>query len=288
MASARAGLSMLFLHRAPRPPLDTFVEAVWLCHQEPRPLVLERVLPTGRAQLIVNLKEDETRLYDPERQYRCVASDGTVLSGVHPRYQIIDTDEQEYVVGVAFKPGGCVPFFKVPAHVTAGLDVPLDELCGGHLGSKLRERLLECQTDESRLDVIETVLEEMWTARMVHPAVAFALDMIHERPHATSISAITDAIGMSAKRFIERFKSDIGLTPKHYCRIQRFQRAVSRAHQGRQIDWAEVALDCGYFDQAHFIHDFRSFAGVTPTSYHAARTPFQNHVKFLQSNQAAV
>jgi AraC-like DNA-binding protein len=279
---------MLFLSRVPRPPLDAFVESVWLCHQDARPLTLERVLPTGRAQLIVNLKEDETRLYDPERKFRCVATSGAVLSGVHPRYQIIDTDEQEYVVGVAFKPGGCVPFFKTPAYETAGLDVPLEDLNPAHRASALRERLLESPTDEDRLDVIEQVLEEMWTARAVHPAVAFAIDTINRRPHATSITAITDAIGMSAKRFIERFKNDIGLTPKHYCRIQRFQRAIVRAHQDQTIDWAEVALDCGYFDQPHFIHDFRSFAGVTPTSYHAARTPFQNHVKFLQSSDAGV
>ena len=94
---------------------------------------------------------------------------------------------------------------------------------------------------------------------------------------------MTDAIGLSAKRFIERFKIEVGLTPKRYCRVRRFQRALALANRGRRVDWTGVALDCGYFDQAHFIHDFRSFAGLTPTEYLAARTSFQNHVKFLQS-----
>jgi AraC-like DNA-binding protein len=49
------------------------------------------------------------------------------------------------------------------------------------------------------------------------------------------------------------------------------------------VDWAEVALSCGYYDQAHFIHDFRAFSGLTPTGYRTARTAFQNHVSFLQS-----
>ena len=54
-------------------------------------------------------------------------------------------------------------------------------------------------------------------------------------------------------------------------------------NRGRPVDLTGVALDCGYCDQAHFIHDFRSFAGLTPTAYQSARTAFQNHVKFLQS-----
>ena len=93
---------------------------------------------------------------------------------------------------------------------------------------------------------------------------------------------------MSAKRFIERFKAQVGVSPKRYCRIRRFQQAVARAHRGRPVDWAQVALDCGYYDQSHFIHEFRAFSGLTPTAYQASRTPFQNHVKFLQSGEAAV
>ena len=104
----------------------------------------------------------------------------------------------------------------------------------------------------------------------------------------TSIAAVTDTIGLSAKRFIERFRMEVGITPKVYCRIRRFQRAVTMATRGRQVAWTQVALDAGYFDQAHFIHDFRSFAGLTPTAYQSARTWFQNHVKFLQSGAGGI
>jgi AraC-like DNA-binding protein len=67
----------------------------------------------------------------------------------------------------------------------------------------------------------------------------------------------------------------------------RFQRALACAERGRRADWTRIALDCGYFDQAHFIHDFRSFAGITPTAYDAGRTRFRNHVHFLQADSAA-
>jgi AraC-like DNA-binding protein len=279
---------VLFVQRRPRPPLDLFVESVWICRQAPGPHRLERVLPTGASQVIVNLKEDQTRLYDPEHAYRCISTSGAVLSGGHSRFQVIDTAEQEHVAGVAFKPGGTVAFFRVPAHETADCDVPLETLIGARRTATLRAQLLESDTSDAALEAIETTVLELWTSKAIHPAVTFALGAIDRAPETTSIAAVTGAIGMSAKRFIERFKNEVGMTPKRYCRVRRFQRALASAHRPAGVDWTQVALDCGYFDQAHFIHDFKSFAGVTPTAYQAARTPFQNHVKILQSDGSAL
>ncbi len=279
---------MHYRHRVPRPPLDLFVESIWVYQNDPRPNALERILPTGAAQLIVNLKEDQTRLYDPEAPHRCTATSGSLLSGVQSRFQIIDTSEQEYVAGVAFKPGGTVPFMRVPAHEATDADIPLEALWGRRRTTSLRERLLDGSSVDAKLDALEAVLLEMWTPLGLHPAVTFALAAFDRIPTTTSVARVTHEVGLSAKRFIERFKIDVGMTPKRYCRIRRFQRALARANGGRLVDWTRVALDCGYFDQAHFIHDFRSFAGLTPTEYQSARTSFQNHVKFLQSGQNTI
>jgi AraC-like DNA-binding protein len=279
---------MLFVQRPPRPPLDLFVDSMWICEQPAGPHRLERVLPTGASQFIINLKEDETRLYDADHGFRCLATSGSLLSGGHSRFQIIDTSEQEHVAGVAFAPGGTVAFLRVPAHETADRDVPLEELIGIRRTATLRERLLESDGAEAGLDALEAALLELWTSKPIHPAVTFALGVIDRVPHTASIAAVTDAVGMSAKRFIERFKADVGMTPKRYCRVRRFQRALASAHRPAGVEWTQVALECGYFDQAHFIHDFKSFAGVTPTGYQAARTSFQNHVKILQSDDAAL
>jgi AraC-like DNA-binding protein len=236
----------------------------------------------------VNLKEDQTRLYDPDSPHRFIATSGSVLSGVQSHFQVIDTSEQEYVAGVAFKPGGTVPFMRMPAHEASDADVPLESVWSPGRTAALRQRLLESASIDSTLDALEAVLHEIWRPPGLHPAVNFALAAFDRAPLTTSIAAVTDAIGLSAKRFIERFKFEVGLTPKRYCRIRRFQRALALSHRGRHVDWTRVALDCGYFDQAHFIHDFRSFAGLTPTGYQSARTSFQNHVKFLQSDDCGI
>ena len=272
---------MTFLSRRPAPPLDASVSAVWYFKSAPRPFALERVLPKGRAQLVVNLKEDRTRSYD--ERGACVVAPGAVVSGLGPQFEIIDTDEQEHVVGVVFKPGGTAGFFRDSAYAMRGRDVPLEALWGVIGTALLREALLEAATPEAALDVLEHALRQAQHGRETHPAVAFALAQFDRRPEAVRVGAVTDSIGMSAKRFIERFKAEVGLTPKQYCRLRRFQRAVSAAHAQVDLDWTDVALACGYFDQAHFIHDFRKFSGMTPGGYRSGRTVFPNHVTFLQS-----
>lgn len=275
--------SVCFVQRRPAPPLDSFIESLWLWDSGPRQFALERVLPTGCAQIIVNLKEDRTRLYSETNGSLPQVFPGTVVTGLSSRYQIIDTHEQEHVLGVSFRPGGLAPFFRMPAHELSGSDVPLEALWGAAGVSRLREQLLEAAGSEGKLAVMERVLGEAFRGRDIHPVVSFALGAIGRKPVVPSLAAIVQSTGLSQKRFIERFKADVGLTPKRYCRILRFQKAVALAHAAECVDWSGLALDCGYFDQAHFIHDFRAFAGVTPAAYLASRTEFQNHVNFLQS-----
>src|SRR5579884_147818 len=107
---------MLYLQRCPAPPLDRFVESIWVCRNDPRPFALERVLPSAAAQLLVNLAADETRAYEASgRGMDCRVSAGSIVSGVSTRFQIIDTAEQEHVAGVVFRPGGTVAFMAGPA-----------------------------------------------------------------------------------------------------------------------------------------------------------------------------
>jgi AraC-like DNA-binding protein len=275
---------MLFHCRRPRPPLDALVESVWLSEGDRRPREFERIMPWGGAQLVVNLAEDETRVYvDSRRGLVCHRSPGSTLTGVTTRFQIIDTDEQEHVVGVAFRPGGTVPFVASSAYELRDTAVPLEALWGRRRASRLREQLLESADPDSTLDVLERALLDLWRDRAPHPAVSFALAELQARPSVGRIARITDAVALSPKRFIERFKTDVGVTPKRYCRLLRFQRAVATAHRAAPIDWRALALACGYFDQAHMIHEFREFSGLTPTAYEAGRTAFRNHVIFLQS-----
>jgi AraC-like DNA-binding protein len=271
---------MLFVHRRPRAPLDQAIEAVWYFRRAPQPFALERVLPTGAAQLVINLKTDVTRAYDLRAQ--ATTAPGSVLVGPRTTFEIIDSYEQEHVAGVVFRPGGTRAVFAPPAH-KFGADVPLETLWTAAAADRLREQLLAAASPTAALDVLEQTLLAAWRDRPAHPAVTAALAAFTRAPYAVRVGDVAGAVGLSRKRFIERFRAEVGLTPKQFCRVRRFQQALARAHADQEVDWIDVALSSGYCDQAHFIHDFRAFSGLTPTGYRAGRTAFQNHVTFLQS-----
>lgn len=190
-------------------------------------------------------------------------------------------------MGVTFRPGGTAPFFRLPAHELCDADIPLEFLWDRARAARLREQLLAAATPAATLDILEHTMAQTWQSRTVDPAIAFALDAFDAGSQTVNIPAVADRIGLSPKRLVERFKAAVGMPPKRYCRILRFQRALVCTQRGRSLDWTRIALDCGYFDQAHFIHDFRAFSGITPTGYDAGRTQFRNHVHFLQSAAAA-
>jgi AraC-like DNA-binding protein len=170
----------------------------------------------------------------------------------------------------------------MPASEITNTDVPLEFLWGRTTVERLREQLLAALSPDNALDRLEAGLLSVWKDQVSHPAVAFALRRFRATPSLARIQTVTDATGLSPKRFIERFKTEVGVTPKQYCRLLRFQCAVQLTYK-REVNWAQLALDCGYFDQAHFIHEFREFSGLTPCGYQTACTEFQNHVNFLQS-----
>ena len=113
---------------------------------------------------------------------------------------------------------------------------------------------------------------------MRHPAVTYALEEFHNITQTRTVTGVTEQIGISPKRFISIFSQEVGLTPKLFCRIRRFQDTLQRIKSGRQIDWAEIALSGGYFDQAHFIHDFQAFSGLNPSTYLRHQGEHLNHV----------
>lgn len=269
---------MQFYHHVPAPPLSQFVGLLWLYEDYHQPHKMERLLPDGSMELVINLIDDRVRVYDPLDTTKFDTLRGSVIVGAHSEFFVIDTAEQHHVAGVHFKPGGAFPFFDPPASELRNMQVSLEDLWGS-LAGELRERLLAAPTPEGKFRILEqTLLARVAETLQRHPAVAYALHEFHGLPHTRTIADVTGQIGLSAKRFIQVFSGEVGLTPKLFCRVQRFQRVLRRIGTGRPVEWAAVAADCGYFDQAHFIRDFRAFSGMNPSAYITQRTEHLNHV----------
>lgn len=253
--------------------LRPFVQSFWHFTGD-LPHARERILPTGTMQLLVNLDEDAFRLYVGEDFGRVERMRGAVISGAYARPFGIDTDEQRCVVGVAFRPGGAAPFFGPPCDALREDHVELERLWGRE-GQLLRERLLEAPTPTAALRTLEGVL----LRQVAHPLevdepVDFALGAL---TRGAPVGRVTSHLGMTPKRFIRRFQEQVGITPKRYARVRRFGRVLEAWEQGRAVNWSAVAASCGYFDQAHLIHEFQEFSGMNPTHYRPRAAGDRNH-----------
>lgn len=238
-------------------------------------------MPNGEPAIIFNLRDDPIRIYDAQNLCRYDNYGLAVLSGARSGCFVIDNQQQERVIGVQFLPGGAFPFFRMPPSEAENISINLEDLWPRR-AAEIREQLLAAPDVESMLVRLEQcLLEQLVRPPELHPAVAYALDRFRWSPGSARIAEVSDRIGLSARRFIELFQRQVGLTPKVFCRVRRFQHALRTVHGQREVDWAQVALECGYYDQPHFIHDFQSLSGLTPNSYLASATPHLNHVPLI-------
>jgi len=254
------------------------VEAFY-CYEGDAPQhIKERRLPDGSMELVVNLHEDTIRVYDRQHTDRVQSFSGCVLSGAHSEFSVIDTATLVSTIGVHFKPGGAFPFLRMPATELSSQVIDLSALWGAE-ATDLREQLLAAHAADTKFYILEQfLLEHAGGLDSTHPAVRYALAEFQTIAERRSIAEITKELGLSPKRFIQVFSEAVGLTPKLFCRILRFQRVLCRLEKGASVEWKDIALDCGYYDQAHFNHDFQAFSGLTPSSYLTRRSEFRNHV----------
>ena len=253
-----------FSHYSPRWPLTSYIVGFWAYGHYAQNHKQERLLPTGTMNLVFTVDGTEPG--------------STTVSGSHSKYILLDTTKPFSAIAASFRPGGGFPFFGVPANALGNLNVPLESLLRQE-ARDLRDRLMSALTALEAFRELETFLLNRLKEHTGRAAgVRYALKTFHFASRPPRISEVAEDIGWTAKKFITTFSKEVGLTPKAYSRVVRFRRAIDLVDGGRDIDWTQVALSCGYFDQAHFIHDFRGFCGVTPTEFLRKRVS-TNHVR---------
>ena len=266
------------------------------CYESALPPGRDRVLPNGTMTLMVNLAEDEFRTYSGPGGQTVHRAAGAMLSGPDPRAVMIDTAEQRRGLSVSFTFGGAAPFFPLPFGAMTGQLVSLDALWGRD-GAVLRERLLEIPDPRRQFAVLEEVLlahraEDRTGLPGDGQAIGYAAA---ELARGRRVRDVAEDVGLLPRTFTRRFRDQTGLTPKRFARIQRLQRVAATVAAGHEAaggeaaghgpyqgagytDWARVAADHGYCDQAHLIDDFRDIAGITPGAYRPRSAAERNHL----------
>ena len=253
------------MYHVPGPPLSDFVELLWYFRGTEISNAKERVLPTGAVDLIIRL--DSARTSD------------SGMHGPRTRSVVIRTSSRFELLGVHFKHGGAFPFVRLPVGALQNIGVTLSDLWGERNAQRLLSDLHEARRAETKFRVLEQWLIQLAGDRLQnHPAVTFAMRAFCSGPFG-SAAEIADKTGYSQRHFIDLFRNEVGLKPKQFHRLQRFRKVIESVQRQADVDWTDIGLSAGYFDQAHLIHDFREFSDLTPEQYLKFRTPFINHVR---------
>jgi AraC-like DNA-binding protein len=270
---------MFSVLHTPAAPLSAFVSNLWSLSDAPSH-ARERIVPSGTFELVINLNEDEFRIYESTETERVRRFSGAMVSGAYGSSFVIDTREHASVIGVHFKPGGALPFLGHPPGMFGDSHIDLETLWGAR-AIELRDRLCSAPTSALRFQILEGALLA-WLSRPFkrHGVIPVALD---ELRRGTSVGEIVRQVDLSHRRFSELFTAQVGITPKLYGRIQRFQRASGLARQCSSPDWCALAAECGYFDQSHLIRDFIAFSGLSPVEFLRQSSPElkEGHVALL-------
>lgn len=272
---------MLYLEHIPAPPLDRFIRILWYARAPQPNHTRERILPTGNTQVILNLARDYL-LDCPEGGLERRSAPSAVI-GARSIYEIVNTSDMADLIGIVFQPDGFPLFASHAADLFSNRGVDLEDVWGVRVRA-LRDRLRELSTPQARLHCFERFLAQTFGARLLqarpmhHCAVDYALRRFAHAPSVVTVRDVARSTGWSERRFSQVFREQVGLSPKVWCRVQRFQRAVKQLHAGVDVPWSRMALDCGFFDQSHFANEFRAFSGVDVTTYSARRTVWANHI----------
>ncbi|HZY61806.1 MAG TPA: helix-turn-helix domain-containing protein [Edaphobacter sp.] len=270
---------MIYLEHRAHPALAPFIKMLWYARDPDAAHRHERVLPTGNSQIVISLARDyltdANNVADP-----LLHSPASILLGIYSRHQQIDAIDLAELIGIVFKPGGTLPFFRENARLFANCETALEDIWGND-AEFLRDQLRESATPKQKFALLEDeLLRRLHRSQKPHlnPVAKFVLDQLCSNPCTTTITRVNHQTGFSSRHISQLFCQQIGVSPKLYCRILRFQQAVQQMHCGADIRWAELALACGYYDQSHFSNDFHAFSGLSPTAYIARPRRWSNHI----------
>ena len=274
------------LTRKPQPALRPFIKTVWASRSQILPqnsprsesVIRERVLPTGNMHLVFRLSPHPLRLFSNIDDSDGHTISRAVVGGARSTFYVRGISEPVCSVGAELYPGASQLLFGVPADELAGRHTVLSDLWGPTAKS-VRDRLAEASDSEQQLQLFESLLmARLPQVRGIHPAVAQAL---HQFTTTSNVRAVVKHSGYSHRRFIALFQQAVGLTPKRYCRVLRFQKILECVSANNTISFVDLALVAGYSDQAHFNREFQEFTGVTPTEYRQVSPLSAHHLPVL-------
>lgn len=255
---------MRFYTMQPSVPLAAYVKTFW---------VLEHDVPAGEQYVYRSLADGLTEMvFHYKGVFKALTPgvplvhSGSFVHGQSSVYKRFATTESFGIFGVYFYPFALPRLFGLPACAFSNQMPTLQETLG-RKGLQLEQRMLAAKDNRERCNIITAFLEKQLLQHpLLHNAALQPIQHIVAAKGNISVRQLAQAFSLSTRQFERRFKEMAGFSPKLFSRIIRFQSALEQ-YGNRSKSLTEIAHEYGYYDQAHFIHDFQSFSGYNPHQY---------------------
>jgi AraC-like DNA-binding protein len=272
---------MILRRHTPAFPLSEYVSA-FVYYDGLDPIhQMDRFLPDGNTELIFNLIAKPQYIYHNETLEKIQTCRRAWVSGVRTRPITIPSGKGSKMLIVAFRKGKAYPFYPLPLNELTDFVAEADLVFGKSILS-LREQILAASSIDRMFLLVEQFLLRQarnWLAsENTSRCVEYAISRITSQPDRLGLQQLSDQIGYSQKHFISLFKEQVGVVPKQYLKIMRFQKAILEIEKDACTNWSQIALQNGFYDQAHFIHEFRAFSGFTPGEYVKRKSNVLNYI----------
>ncbi len=259
-------------HR-PSPTVSQYVECYWTLRGHlPSGDAPQRIIPDGRSELVWNFADPFIRHRASAASHRQPAS---VLVGQITSPILLEPTGRIDLIGARFTAAGLGAFLgsQFPMLELTDADVAMDDVLGSRLRS-FREDAGAFVAPDARVRLLDERLSfEIRHTAPVNPRVRGAMELILAAQGNVRVDAVSAAAGVSGRQLERIFLSTVGMGPKRLSRIVRLQHLVARVSGEGPRAWARIAVECGYYDQAHLLRDFRELTGETPGSFFRQAEP---------------
>lgn len=252
---ASAGQNKFSLSRFdPAPELVPFVEHYW---------AIRYSLPDGEShtQTVLSFPNVHLAFEDDVNGRR------TLLYGIPKRPFVRELRGNGKVLGIKFRAGGFYPFWQRDVSQLTGNTIPAAEVFGAVV-EQWAKAVLNADDDAAMAKQAELALLDRLPEREAQAELAARIveDAMKDR-HLIKVEQMSERSGLSIRQLQRLFRKYVGVTPKWVIKRFRLQEAAERLEKDKSAQWAELAVQLGYFDQAHFIKDFKSVLGQSPAAY---------------------
>ena len=257
---------MKFETHCPASPINQYIESIFHYKDFVPDHSIERVVPTGHIFIIFELDDIPRNTFDNETLEPNRSFTKVWISGIHKHYISISAHENSEMFVIQFKPYGAYPFFQFPIEDLTEKILPGQEVLGDEL-LDVRNRIYKQSSSRDKFEVAEQWLTKRFDPTETPPEELLKIIEELQEKSATEYPEITDSYPHTQKHLIDQFKKYVGLTPKYFQRILRFNEILEKIRNNENIAWSEVAYQCQFSDQSHFIKEFKHFSGFNPEEF---------------------